>query len=257
MRRLIVFLFVVIMGLIALEQLAFATVILNSGGTTHLHLQARDTSVNMTGLHNEQYPTVLPYNYSFESTHGAAIGSGTYDFSDGGFHITTQQDRPKWLNSDVWLNGEIYFAVTTEIIYNASGIFSSVDPPSTPSTWTPPPYCEVYLWAKLTDNNTGNVLLNSEQLSNHTANAILTLGQLGGDDASGRKMVGSLTGILLPGHNYLFEYRADIYSADATWAETASGRIDLDLIPEPSALILLGMGAISLIAYVWRRKRAA
>jgi len=138
--------------------------------------------------------------------------------------------------------------VDEDIVYVAAGSYSAVDPDGQ----------GIELDVGLYDLTLSSYLFDSTQGSLSTPNESFTLGETGGDDSN--TSIGSLTGMLIAGHDYAYFYSALIAQlsplpfSDAT----ASGSVSLSFtpIPEPGPGLLLALGLVG-IAVIRRRRTAA
>ena len=106
-------------------------------------------------------------------------------------------------------------------------------------------------------------LLSSFKESRSTPNENLTVGSLvGGDFAN--NVSGTLTGDLLAGQLYVFDSLWYLHAYTDSAPSIATGNLRLSLspmntaaVPEPSSLLLLGIGTCSVFARARRKKRSA
>jgi PEP-CTERM motif len=137
----------------------------------------------------------------------------------------------------------LVFAVNSNEPYELSGFYNATDVASSGSVWL-----SVELKADSPTNSTTMTL--DKQVSSNTINEQFVVGCAGGDSIN--ESLGSLTGTLFPGYIYGFNYT--IYTEatpDADSGASAFGNITLKIgtVPEPSTLLLLAIGAISLLGY--------
>ena len=138
--------------------------------------------------------------------------------------------------------GTIFFSSDENIGYDASGFYDAVDSEGR----------TLRLLAKLTNVTTSGLVFNMDQQSNATANESFTLGDSGGDLVN--TTVGSLSGVLLAGQNYRFDFTALLQASPtaSTSSATAAGSLTLNFtanpppIPEPGTALLTGLGLVVL-----------
>jgi hypothetical protein len=215
------------------------TITLNGGGTTDLLTRGNDKVDARVEEH--VYPVGLSYAYTSTSIDGGASSQSTYGHSNDGFDITFNHSRTgtKFAEGRSW--GYIYFSVDQNVSYSAAGAYSAVDPSG----------LLINLTGWLYDLDTGSYVFKSAQVSSATPNESFVLGGAGGDGAGNVVQVGSLTGMLLAGHEYQFWYDAYIQAWPSSGtAATSLGSISLDFtaIPEPSTGLLFGLGLIGMAA---------
>jgi hypothetical protein len=219
------------------------TITLNGGGTSSLKTRTADGPPTVVAEFVN--PTVLPFDYISTSVDGDASSESVYSLSNDAFGITFDHARVSTYQSLGHSNGVIFFSVDENIDYIASGSYSAVDSDGR----------ETYLWAELHDSTIGSVVFENLQWSQATPNESFTLGGAEGDFDN--ISTGSLTGTLIAGHDYTFEYNVFI-QADPTASASgaiATGGVALTFIPEPSTALLLGCGLVGFAAR-GRRRRA-
>lgn len=197
--------------------------------------------------------TTIPTHTAVNVTDGISHSNNNIDWDviagQTVFSFDIDHRRTGEAASTVWTRSEtLKFTVDTDQPYEASG-FYNVTNLDTSGTGV------VQMQASLSDSTGSEPGFNSGQLSGNTHNEQFVLGGLGGDDSGGSSFGGSLTGNLIAGHVYEFSFNymiATIPNIDA--GATALGNITLKIgtaVPEPSTLLLLSIGAISLLG---RRK---
>lgn len=158
-----------------------------------------------------------------------------YVFSQTGFEISSMTARDGSLDSLGNAQGVIYFSVSTNTPYTLSGNIATVDPSAK----------FVSLAATLSDVDTLDVLFNNDQSTFGVANQSFQLGEANG--VASNDLSGSLSGTLLAGHRYQFNYGNSIYASSAGTDASATGSFMLTVVPEPSAFAFLGL--VGLVAY--------
>jgi hypothetical protein len=165
-------------------------------------------------------PSSLPFSDAHVVASGWAQAATSYSLSDAGFHVQ-DIEHFRSVKSGVWSHGVIFFSVDQDIRYEISGTYGFVG-----NGWR-----EIQLSARLVDLTAGGELFNNAQDSGHTADEIFRLGEEGGDQAN--TLTGALTGELVAGHIYLFNYFSAIGSFEAQdTSASAAGSIHLVFVPE-------------------------
>jgi hypothetical protein len=97
------------------------------------------------------------------------------------------------------------------------------------------------------------VVFRGTQASDQTPNESFILGNQEGDDYN--FLTGSLTGTLSAGHRYVFYYDAwmEQNTPLSSSFATATGYVQLTIVPEPSTAILVGLGLASFATRLSRR----
>jgi hypothetical protein len=171
-------------------------VTLNGGGTSKFTNYAAGSSGNSDIEH--VYPETIPFTYtsSVFSLSGSAVTE--YTLSNGGFEISFDQSRGTPFGSAGHSWGSIFFSVDDNVAYSASGSFTASDPDGR----------RVSLLANLYDHTADEYLFFSSQDSDSTPDESFILGQSGGDYQN--YSAGSLSGLLIAGHEYSFDHDASI-----------------------------------------------
>ena len=213
------------------------------GLTSFVRTVARDDPGSVFETFN---PVSTPFFDTSTVVDGAASSSSGYALTDGGFDITSfDHVRPPALNDWAQSLGDIFFSVDQDVDYEASGSYTVIDSDGRLISYQ----------SQLIDLTSGMVLYESRQESRSTPNESFTLGGSGGD--FGNTSSGSLTGMLIGGHDYYFFYDALIQALPtaSTTVATASGFLSLNFVPEASTgvLVLFGIG----VAAAQRRKSSS
>lgn len=217
---------------------AAVTVTLNPGSnTTSLLSQAyADGGIIQQKFSN---PTTLPVSTSDTATAGGSSVTTTYGLSNAALDITFSHAREGVVSgsqASAFSDGSIYFSVDAAVDYELAGSYTAVDPLGR----------RVFLEVTLRDVTNATNLFYNKQESYSTVDESFTLGGAGGD--LDNQSTGSLTGTLLPGNEYLFDYSVLIqaYPQPAGDAATATGNVTLTLVPEPSTALLFSGGLLLL-----------
>ena len=167
-------------------------------------------------------PEALPYLQVVSTLDGQAAAETTFELTDSGFQITFEHARPGAFESYTSSYGTIVFQVDQDVEFVASGSYSAIDPAGSSTS----------LGSTLSDLSLQVDLYDSAQDSESTPNESFTLGSTAGDFFNRR--TGSLTGTLIAGHDYQFDYGAALAAPEATSAASATGFVFLSFVPEPA-----------------------
>lgn len=190
------------------------------------------------------FPATLPYSYSSTVDNGTSSAASDYDLSNADFSITLDHSRAA-MNARALSRGQIFFSVDQDVDYTASGSYSAVDPEGR----------RIYYEAFLFDHTLLSSAFFSRQVSRSTLNESFNLGGSAGDFEN--QSSGTLTGTILSGHEYSFQYQVwvDAYPTASPSGATASGNLSLTFVPEPTTGLLMGMGLVLWLAVDARRQR--
>jgi hypothetical protein len=185
----------------------------------------------------------LPLDLSESVSDHGASNLTTYDFNDSGFTITVDHTRVDYGNSHTQSHqiNPILFTIEEDSPYTLSGFYNLAGLDA------------VLLYGKLTDTTTSQVLFNNQQRSNNTPGQHFILGEDAGDNAASSWLSGDLTGMLTGGHTFELEYHFFIMHRGSNQSADADGQIHLQIVPEPTTLSLLALGAVAILRR--RRKR--
>jgi len=148
---------------------------------------------------------------------------------------------------------QIYFTANQNTTYDLSGNYAVTHTKAASKV-----YFDVYL----KNSSTSAYLFQHNQRSLNTVNESFVLGQTAGDD--GDEPVGSLTGALVSGQQYIFRVDAGTAALGTSDDGAAgTGKITLNIgdvpvgstIPEPASITLWGLGTLGLGVMVRRRQR--
>lgn len=168
---------------------------------------------------------------------GGSSSITTYDLSDSGFEIRMNHTRADFTGAFAATSARIEFTVDTAVTFEMSGSYAATDADGK----------NVVLTADLQDTTDSSFVFLSEQRSNFTPNEMFTLGLQEGDDTN--SLIGSLAGLLIPGHIYLLRMSAQIaggFLPSPTSPATAMGTLKFAFVPEPSTALLVALGLAGL-----------
>jgi hypothetical protein len=229
------------------------------GETLH-GVYSRDNGVeNSAPTTNTDVPTLSPVTIT--TSQGGSSATTVLDRTQPFFTVSFVHQVPTvpWSISIVPSSysyaisfGYDYFHVSAPTSYTLSGSYASVGDASF-----------TYFSAFLLDVTTGEYPFYSEQVSQYLSsagNATFVLGQAGGNVRDTR--LGSLTGTLLPGDEYIWQYSGEIENyepqAPATMAE---GNVTLAFgspVPEPTSLVVWSLiVGVGLVGTRFRHRRDA
>jgi hypothetical protein len=188
-------------------------------------------------------PTV-PDPFQLEAVHGDVYAKSTIDWSVVGgqtvLSFDTHQGRTGLPGSmSMIYQSQLEFLANETAGYDLSGFFQVADVGATQAGL-------VQYAALLYDTDTGVYLFSGEQRSNQTHDERFVLGELGGDESNGLFLGSSLSGELVEGHTYLFEFLSVIAASDPDSGASATGNVTLKIgnVPEPSTLWLAAVCAL-------------
>ena len=216
-------------------------VTLDSGNTTSI--------ASYAGVSQSAQDVVQPSSFPVSDTLNAVSGIDTsttaVSLTNTAFSIDMTHSRDSAFNHWAKTEGFVYFSVDQDVDYEATGSYSVLDGGGSGAN--------VQLYGVLQDLTAANDLFFSDQQSGGDPNESFTLGLSEGSVSN--FTVGSLTGTLLAGHDYVFAFGATSANVGfaASGTVSGSGNITLTFIPEPSTALLLGLGLVGLSK---KRKRA-
>lgn len=195
--------------------------------------------------------TSIPTSHLLDATVGAYYSRTRVDYTGSGDNVTlmstlNQKRSGDFLDISRGLNSALYFTVAANSSYTLSGAYSAVDVTTAGS---------LSFASFLYDLTTSSYLFENAQGSKNTLNESFVLGGTGGDTLN--FLVGSLTGSLIAGHNYVWYSDAITNAApDADGGATTTGFFRLDIagdappaVPDGGAtLALLGLSVAALAA---------
>lgn len=182
-------------------------------------------------------PVALSYSYTSNNVDGLVSSEAQYSLTDFGFNITLSQARSSTFQTIARSHGTIFFSVNEDVDFVASGSYTAVDATGS----------RILLLSRLFDITQSTYLYQSKQTSDVTANESFTLGLAEGDQANFN--FGSLSGTLLAGNDYRFNFDAYIQSFPSEGSSaTATGNFALTFIPEPGTGLLVTMGLVAMTA---------
>lgn len=205
----------------------------------------------------------LPFHTSdIVSVPGLATSTTTYDFEVMGESASFQFGFDQQIFSDhtpVLLQTEgnspyLEFSITgsQQLRYSLDGFFTG--------TGEADVFIMTVILVDLTNRIPGEfgtrptTLFYNDQDSRNATDESFVLGGTGGNNT--HALDGTATGLLTPGVTYGLSYDFVMQDRDSS-PVSALGELNLNIspIPEPSSIVLLSMGVISLCGYGWRRKR--
>jgi PEP-CTERM motif len=240
-RRLIAFLF--LLGLLGLASEVFATVQLSSGLTvSEVFDGAQDDYAYLDDLLGDTAVANIPgYSSTTMSLFSTAGNSASFS---GSFDQTRQGAGPFEGGGSQSSTGQFAWNFTTDAdyTYKISGSYSNTGGVT-------------LLYSYLIETELGSYVSLSQQES-VSGPAAFILGGTAGNYLNDSQ--GSLTGIL-PAGSYAWQVEAitSEYDIPPTYlGATASGGaiLTLEVVPEPSALVLLAIGLVSFAALGFRRR---
>jgi hypothetical protein len=191
--------------------------------------------------------TTIPTHTTLNVTSdGGNINKTTIDWSSGDgqtiFSFDMDHYRPgtQYSRTETELEaGGLKFTANSNEPYKLSGYYDATDV-GAPG--------DLQMYVELKDLGTQATLFSNKQESNSTHNEQFALGSMGGDYVN--SLSGSLAGDFIVGHSYLLTAVVFIEAyPDRDSGVSALGNITLKIgtVPEPSTLLLIGIGAISLL----------
>ncbi|MBW2361682.1 MAG: PEP-CTERM sorting domain-containing protein [Deltaproteobacteria bacterium] len=213
------------------------SVTLNDGGSSYLTATADDQSGAAST--ESVIPVAVPYVYTSTNVDGGASSEADYNLYNTSFAIGLDHSRPVTLGSFGQSYGSIFFSVDENVGYTALGSYAATDSDGR----------RVRFEGSLYDFTAGEYLFRSVQESRSTANESFTLGLAEGDFLN--VDTGLLTGTLVAGQAYKFQYNVLLQANPSGAASSATGTGSLSLtfpalVPEPSTALLLAAGLVGL-----------
>jgi hypothetical protein len=156
------------------------------------------------------FPTGVPYLHDHTATGTDNSVYTEYDFSKHALEIGLVHDRSGSFQSYAGSYGYLTFRVDQDVDYRLEGVYAADDPQGR----------TVYQGIYLLDVTSDAFLFQGLQRSASTPDESFTVGLSEGDTSN--SAVGSVTGTLLAGHNYLVHYDAFIGANVFQGSEPAS-----------------------------------
>jgi hypothetical protein len=185
-----------------------------------------------------------PDPFQLEAVHGDVYAKSTIDWSVVGgqtvLSFDTHQGRTGLPGSTSFLyQRQMQFLAHETTSYELTGFLHVADVGATEAGL-------VELSATLYDTDTGVYLFSGEQRSDNTHDEQCSLGELGGDESNSLRPGSSLTGSLVEGHTYFFQFYSAISASDPDSGASAMGNVTLKIgsVPEPSTLWLATICAL-------------
>lgn len=210
------------------------------------------------------FTSVYTGDFAYASGFGAPSASVLVDKTVGDYYARTTLDisgsgdqvsilgsvnhkRSGVLNDYTNSSMVVDFTVNAAVSYDFSGGFDVTDI-GNPS--------RVDLDFHLYDFTTSSYVVQNTQLSNSSANESFTAGGNGGDSTN--VMTGNLSGFLIAGHQYQFQYESYLNADSANDGASATGFMRLDLgggaVPDGGATALMLTTALAGCLAFWRKK---
>jgi hypothetical protein len=193
-------------------------------------------------------PALLPFSATHTATSGANSSTSTWNLTSQAFEVTFAHTRGATENAFAQTIMNLLFQVDAPAQYVLEGRYSALDPDGR----------QIQQVAILDDTRaSGPPLFRGLQISEQTPDETLVLGQTQGD--AGNVLIGSTTGMLLPGREYQILAAFLILNGPAPpgGPASASGYLRLSFVPEPSPALLWLVGPALLAASRRGRPRRA
>lgn len=201
--------------------------------------------------------TTIPFNTLLNADNGVSSSKVQIDYTKSASQIVLSNGIDLSRNGGQYDDSEgyssMFFTVDAATTYQASGYYNADDISATNGG-------SASLNVHLRDQTTGQWLFQSYQLSRNTVDESFVLGGTGGDTSNYN--VGSLSGLLVAGHDYRFHFGTGLQanpdaddgaSALGNVTLTLGGDFDTDPVPEPASIAMWSvMGGIG---FMVRRKR--
>jgi len=217
---------------------------LSGGSSTDLQVRGTDNVVDFVPA----TVSPLPSGDTLVASGPNASATATFAYSDTGFIISDLNyslGAANQVSTFGQLAGQISFMPLADVIWELDGAYS----------WDGNWANGVGLFARVTDTGTAAVItLHNYGSAGVLSNVSYTVGVGGGNVFND---VGPTSGVLLAGHQYLYEFGLSVdTNRFSPEVGTATGNLALTFaaVPEPGVLALAGLGLPVLLA-AWRRRR--